>query len=125
MLKSLTLALLLCAAFLPVRGQSVAPPPVGTASAGAYQFCMVVMTGGNRMLLDYGQDERDAVPNPELARDDAKIRKTVSLATALTYMSSHGWEYLSANSVTTNSLPTGGSEITYGWFTYYLLRRRL
>jgi hypothetical protein len=125
MLKSLAFALLLGAAFLPAHGQTVATPPVNVTSPGAYQFCVVVMATGNRMLLDYGQDERDAVPNPELAQDDTKIRKMVSLATALTYMSSRGWEYLSANSVTTDSNPTWSSEIKYGWFTHYVLRRRL
>ncbi len=125
MLKSIVIALLLCATFLPVRGQTSTTPVSSNSLADAYQFCVLVLSTDNGMLLDYGQDERNAAPNTELAQDDAKIRKMASLATALTYLSSRGWEYLSANSMTINSRPTWSSEIVYGWSTNYLLRRRL
>lgn len=125
MLKSLAFALLLSAAFLPARGQTVAASPASIPVIGAYQFCVVVLEAGGVFQLDYGQFERNAVPNAELAQDDAKIRKMASLATVLTYLSGRGWEYLSATSVTTNSLPTFSTEIRYGWSTNYLLRRKL
>jgi hypothetical protein len=126
MVKSLALVLLLCAAFLPVRGQTVPTPPA-SASSGAYQFCVVTKSSSStsNFRLEYGQDERNAVANPELAQDDAKIRKMISLPTVLTYLSSRGWEYLSSNSVTLDTHPSFGSEISYNSSTSYLLRRRL
>jgi hypothetical protein len=125
MLKSFAFAVLLSAAFLPVRGQAVPTPAPNAASPGAYQFCVVVLAAGSNFQLEYGQSERGAVPNAELAQDAAKIGEMASLPAVLNYLSSRGWEYLSATSVTTDSRPTWSSEIRYGWSTNYLLRRRL
>lgn len=125
MVKSFVFALLLCVAFLPVRGQAIATSTASVPSPGAYQFCVVSMSAGSVFSLEYGQYERNAVANPELAQDDAKIRKMASLSTVLTYLSSRGWEYLSSNSVTLDTHPTFGTEIRYNWETTYLLRRRL
>ncbi len=123
--NSFVFALLLSVAFLPVHGQAVVNSSTTIPVTGAYQFCVVVLAAGGNFQLEYGQSERDAVPNTQLAQDDAKIRKMASLATVLTYLSGRGWEYLTATSVTTNSLPTFSTEIRYGWSTNYLLRRPL
>lgn len=125
MFKSFACMLLLSAACSPVCGQTVLAPASNIPVIGAYQFCVVVLAAGGGFQLEYGQSEHDALPNPQLEQDAAKIRKMASLATVLTYLSGRGWEYLSATSITTNSLPTFSTEIRYGWSTNYLLRRRI
>ena len=120
MFKLFLFALLLAAT--PALAQ-VAPVPLAAAPA-AYRYCTLVSEGGfnysSRVLLEYGQNAKDAAPDPELNRDDVAVRRLRSAMAALNYLSSRGWECIGVSTLPTKVNPSSGDVDAA---TGYLLRR--
>ena len=112
MLKSLLLALLFSAAMAPAIAQTT---PSASSQAVRYQYCNLLSWGsaGRDASLEYGQHAKPAVVNSELEILNQEVRKIDSGVAALTYLCSHGWEYVAV------SAPSPGGTA----FTQYLIRR--
>jgi hypothetical protein len=115
MRKLLLFLLLLSTSDLPALAQSIAS--TSSVAAGQYQYCTLVTADiyGRRPVLDYGQHAKHAVAIPELDQLNQELEKLDSGMLALTYLCSHGWEYVAAT-----SLSPGVSA-----YNTYLLRRRI
>lgn len=119
-LLTLAVLLLFAGSANAQRKQRALPPPplvvpivycelVGSASYNNWEF-----------LLDYGQEAPALVQDADLAEANAYVGKLTSLAAALNYLHSRGWEIVTA-SVVPRDLDKSG---TISNRVHYLLRRR-
>lgn len=119
-LLTLAILLLFAGSAHAQRKQRAQPPPplavpivycelVGSASYNNWEF-----------LLDYGQEAPALVQDADLAEANAYVGKLTSLAAALNYLHSRGWEIVTA-SVVPRDLDKSG---TISNRVHYLLRRR-
>lgn len=94
MYKQLLFVLLFSAASLPALAQTAAP-------SGQYQYCTLSAYGlyGRSTELEYGQHAKPAVRNAELEQLSEEIKKLDSGVVALSYLCSHGWEYVNVSSL--------------------------
>lgn len=105
-----------------------AQEPITTATP-AYRY-ITLYGHGTSWQLEYGQYSKAQAAIPaaeaaELVREAAAVKQLFSETLALTYLSSHGWEYVStATDVSGSSTSTGGY-ITVSSYIQYLLRRRM
>jgi len=72
------------------------------------------------LSLDYGQEAPSLVQDADLAEADAYVGKLASIAAALNYLYSRGWEVVSSSSVPRDVDKSG----TISNRIRYLLRRR-
>lgn len=102
MRKPFLFVLLLSAATRPALAQTAAP-------TGQYQYCTLSAYGlyGRSAELEFGQHAKPAVHNTELEQLNEGIKKMDSGVVALSYLCSHGWEYVNSSSL------SGGSSIVY------------
>jgi hypothetical protein len=114
MLKHLALGLFLASAASPALAQTA--PAAAPAAAGQYQYCNLLGFGtqGRNARLEYGQHSKSPVGNPELEALDEKVKNLDSAISALNYLTSSGWEYVSVT-----ALSPGDTS-----YIVYLLRRR-
>ena len=136
-MRSLFLWLLLAIPALS-RAQAAAPP--ATIPAVATQYCTLVAVGstysGMQLQLDYGRQAKKYLSAPEAAEakaDQVALDNIFTIADALNFLSSHGWECIGVSSVTsslsapttTGFVPRAGSALAVGQSeVQYLLRRR-
>lgn len=115
MLKPFLLALFVAAATTPAVAQTT--PNAGSQSV-RYQYCNLLSwnSNGRDCSLDYGQQAKPiATVDSELEALNQIVKKIDSGVAALTYLCSHGWEYVAV------STPSPG--VTF--YTQYLIRRPL
>ncbi|MGI4735540.1 MAG: hypothetical protein ACRYG7_10215 [Janthinobacterium lividum] len=136
-MRSLFLWLLLATPALS-RAQAAAPP--ATTPAVATQYCTLVAVGstysGMQLQLDYGRQVKKYLSAPEAAEakaDQVALDNIFTIADALNFLSSHGWECIGVSSVTsslsgpptTGFVPRAGNTLAVGHSeVQYLLRRR-
>ena len=123
MLNPFCIALLLAVASVPASAQTI--PTASPNAVTQSQYCILVNTGAyysnSDVRLDYGQNIKNAVVDPQLVQADAAVRKLGTVVAALNYMSSLGWECLGINTLTSRvNQATGGYADAQ---TGYLLRR--
>ena len=130
------LGLLLAA---PALGRAQAAPPA-TAPAVPTQYCTLVASGstysGMQFQLDYGRQVKRYLSEPEAKEaraDQVALSEIFTIADALNFLSSHGWECIGVSSLTssltapttTGSVARAGSELAVARAeVQYLLRRR-
>lgn len=117
------------------RSQSATKP------AMAIQYCTLVATGatysGMSLQLDYGRQAKKYLSEPEAAEakeDQVALNNIFTIADALNFFSSHGWECIGVSSVTSGlnssgptgfGSPSGGRPLAVGQSAVqYVLRRR-
>ncbi len=117
------------------RAQSATTPAVAT------QYCTLVAVGstysGMQLQLDYGRQAKKYMSEPEAAEaraDQVALSDIFTIADALNFLSSHGWECVGVSSVTSSLVspstagyipPSAGRPLADGKSeVQYLLRRR-
>lgn len=136
-MRSLLLWLLLAT---PALSCAQAPATPATAPAVATQYCTLVAVGstysGMQLQLDYGRQAKKYLSAPEAAEaktDQVALDNIFTIADALNFLSSHGWECIGVSSVTSSLsgpttsgfVPRAGSTLAVGHSeVQYLLRRR-
>lgn len=123
MLKPFYIALMLAMASVDASAQTTST--VSPTTAAQSQYCILVNTGAYYsnadVRLDYGQNIKNAVVDPQLVEADVAVRKLGTVVAALNYMSSMGWECIGLNTLTSRmNQATGGYADAQ---TGYLLRR--
>jgi len=116
MLKLFCTVLLLAVASVAASAQTAVIGSPTTAAQSHY--CILVSTGAyyssTEVRLDYGQNIKNAVVDPQLVEADAAVRKLGTVVAALNYMSGLGWDCIGIN-----TLPGTYADAQSG----YLLRR--
>jgi len=136
-MRSLFLCLWLA---LPALGRAQAGVAPTAQPAVATQYCTLVATGdtysGMQFRLDYGRQVKKYLSAPEAAEaqaDQVALANLFTVADALNFLASHGWECLGVSTITSSlSAPTTtgfvsrpGSTLAVGHSeVQYLLRRR-
>jgi hypothetical protein len=111
-----------------------------TKPAVATQYCTLVAVGssysGMQLQLDYGRQAKKYLSEPEAAEakaDQLALDNIYTIADALNFLSSHGWECIGVSTLTSNLssptttgfLPRAGNTLAVGHSeVQYLLRRR-
>ena len=108
--------LLATAAQAQKRAAAVATAPV--------VFCNLLVEGQHldrvEMKLDYGQTSKAQAQEADLAEADGQIQQLNSVAAALNYMASRGWDFVAVTAMTRS----GGGPMANNTLLGYLLRRR-
>jgi hypothetical protein len=99
-MKYLLCALLLGTLLVPAHAQVAAP----VATAYPYRYAVLVVddryfSSRNRLSLDYGQNVKGAVVEPEMVDMAKNISGSSSVIDALNYLARHGWELLNVTNV--------------------------
>ena len=120
-MKRLLLMALLPLAFTAQAQRKPRPQPVPTLTVPIV-YCELEQRGNRYgvLSLDYGQDEPTYVQDAALAEANAYVEKLRSVAAALNYLYSRGWELVSATTVPYDVDKSG----TVTCRVRYLLRRR-
>lgn len=132
-----TLFCLLVLAAAPVLSRAQVSP---TAPATATQYSTLVATGssyfGVQLEFDYGRTARNYLSEVELTEaraDKAAVSNLFTVADALNYLASHGWECIGVSTLTgslsapsvSGLTPRAGGLLAVGHSeVQYLLRRR-
>jgi hypothetical protein len=111
-----------------------------TTPAVATQYCTLVASGstysGIQFQLDYGRQVKKYLTEPEAneaGADQAALDNLFTVADALNFLGSHGWECIGVSTITsslsgpttTGFVPRVGSHLAVGHAeVQYLLRRR-
>ena len=125
---------------LPALGRAQAGVAAAAQPAVATQYCTLVATGdtysGMQFQLDYGRQVKKYLSAPEAAEaqaDQVALNNLFTLADALNFLASHGWECIGVSTITsslsapttTGFVPRPGSTLAVGHSeVQYLLRRR-
>jgi hypothetical protein len=114
---------LLFAGFLLLATAAHAQKAVTAVAVAPVQYCTLIADGQRfdkaELKLDYGQNSKAQAQEPTLAAADSQIQQLNSVAAALNYMASQGWEFVAVTAMTRGGGPMG-LNTTMG----YLLRRR-
>lgn len=119
-MKRLLLAALLLFAFPAHAQRKPRPQPASTLTVPVV-YCELVQTSyTNGLGLDYGQDGPTYVQDADLAEAGAFVGKLSSVAAALNYLHSRGWELVGTTTVPYEVTPSG----LVSSRAHYQLRRR-
>jgi hypothetical protein len=116
--------LLLACCLLLASSAQAQKRAVATATASPIVFCNLLVEGQRLdkvdLKLDYGQNSKAQAQDAGLAEADAQVQQLNSVAAALNYMSSQGWEFVSVIAMTRY----GGGMTASNTILGYLLRRK-